>query len=452
MRSSFVAAIVAAALVSSALADLSQPGPFLAGTRTVTVPRPNGTTFNATLYYPATSAANNAPFDASGAPYPGITFGHGFVQPVSQYASTMKHLASYGFLVIASQSEGSLFPSHASFANDMRSCLDWLEAQNVDPASPYLGAVETTRFGASGHSMGGGCAILATKDDPRIDAVAPLAAADTNPSAIAAMLDVEVPSRLIAGSQDGIVATATSSALMYANADAPKQLQVIQGGFHCGFTDADFLFCDSGSITRAAQLAITRRLLTEFFLLHLKGDQSPWASGVGHGENRRRARPSRRATPAAPCSSPMPLAGIAGVPASATDHGDQHRPARHVVHARPERMSPRWSISLMPATTPVPAPGRSARGGARGHGRSTPMASLLVTATRSRRRAHMRASRNSISASRDADAGPQRRRHRRRADLGVLLAAWGARPVGGRSAGTASSTAPDTGILLAAWD
>ncbi len=42
-----------------------------------------------------------------------------------------------------------------------------------------------------------------------------------------------------------------------------------QGGFHCGFIDSAIAFCDAGSITRAQQLAITRREMTEFLLLYL---------------------------------------------------------------------------------------------------------------------------------------------------------------------------------------
>jgi len=191
--------------------DLSKPGPYAAGSMAVTVSRPNGTTFGATLHYPATSAGANAPFDSSGAPYPAITFGHGFVQPVTQYASTLSHLATHGFFVIASQSEGGLFPSHPGLAADMRSCLDWLVAQDSNPASPFHVGVDESRFGAGGHSMGGGCAILAAKDDPRIDALATLAAADTNPSSIAAIGQVSIPVRLIVGSADSIVPPAGSA-------------------------------------------------------------------------------------------------------------------------------------------------------------------------------------------------------------------------------------------------
>jgi dienelactone hydrolase len=68
----------------------------------------------------------------------------------------------------------------------MRHCLTYLEEQNADPASWLFGQVATAQFGVSGHSMGGGASILAAAADARIKAVANLAAAETNPSAIQA--------------------------------------------------------------------------------------------------------------------------------------------------------------------------------------------------------------------------------------------------------------------------
>jgi archaellum component FlaF (FlaF/FlaG flagellin family) len=63
---------------------------------------------------------------------------------------------------------------------------------------------------------------------------------------------------------------------MYNAANAPKILPIIQGGWHCGFQDANGFGCDNGTITRNEQLAETRRLLTTFFNLYLKADETNW--------------------------------------------------------------------------------------------------------------------------------------------------------------------------------
>jgi len=259
--------------------DLSAPGPHAVGERTVSVVRTDGTSFNALFYYPATQAGPNTPLDITAAPYPGLTFGHGFLTQPNLYASTLRHMASWGHFVLASTTQTGFLPSHAAFAQDLRFCLTWLEQQHTNPQSPYFGMVDVARLGAFGHSMGGGAAILAAAADARIQALAPLAPADTNPSSISAMANVRVPTRLICGTQDSIVPTASNGQLMYNATPAPRQLLSILNGWHCGFVDtapAGGLGCDSGALPRAEQLAIVRRHLTAFFLLHLRGVQAHW--------------------------------------------------------------------------------------------------------------------------------------------------------------------------------
>jgi len=151
---------------------------------------------------------------------------------------------------------------------------------HADAGSVLYEQVDTTRFGLSGHSMGGGASILAATVDERVKALANLAAAETNPSAEAAMANVFIPVRLIAGDEDGIVSYASTRGI-YLNGNPPHQFALIQGGCHCGFLDSDIIFCDSGSLSRAEQLAVTRRLLTEFFQLYLRGDQIPWRAVWG---------------------------------------------------------------------------------------------------------------------------------------------------------------------------
>lgn len=273
-----IGACVVASLLwtASCAADPSDPGPYQAGWTEVDVRRPDNSTFKAVLYYPASTPGSGGAYDPSGAPYPAVSFGHGFLQPVEQYQSTLTHLATWGYFVMASRSAGGLFPNHAQFAEDLSSCLTFLEVENADPASPLYQQVAVERFGMSGHSMGGGASILATADDPRVKALANLAAAETRPSAVDAMPAIRVPVRLICGSEDTITPPTQHGVLMYDNGNVPKQLPLIVGGFHCGFVDEDFLFCDSGSISRETQLRLTRGALTAFFNLYLKGDQANW--------------------------------------------------------------------------------------------------------------------------------------------------------------------------------
>ena len=274
-RSRVVAAVVLMVL-SPALADLSTPGPYGAGWVEVAVPRPGGGSFDALLFYPATSSGQGATYEGSGAPYPAISFGHGWITAATRYQSTLEHLASWGYFVIASKSYGGLFPDHSAFADDLRWCLTYLEDQDADPGSWLHEQVDTAAFGVSGHSMGGGASILAAERDSRIRVVANMAAAETNPSAIDAIAGVQVPVFLIAGDDDSIAPPLGHTIPMYDSAFAPRRLPLLDGGWHCGFLDSSFFGCDSGSLPRETQLALTRGMLTAFFNLYLKHDQAVW--------------------------------------------------------------------------------------------------------------------------------------------------------------------------------
>ncbi len=256
----------------------SDPGPYEPGYTTISLERPDNSDFDVLVYYPATAAGEGAPYDGSGAPYPAVVFGHGFVTPATKYLSTLEHLTSWGYFVLAPRSWESLFPlpDHAEYALDMRRCFDWLEQQNGDPGAPLFEQVDTDAFGLSGHSMGGGASILATAGDPRIKALANLAAAETDPSAVAAMPAIDVPVRLIVGDEDTIVPLEDHTLLMFNAANSPRQMPVIYGASHCGFLDSDIIFCDSGSLPREEQLALTHALLRDFFDLYLKDQQVAW--------------------------------------------------------------------------------------------------------------------------------------------------------------------------------
>lgn len=190
--------------------------------------------------------------------YPVVAFGHGFAQTASRYASTLAALAARGYVVIAPDSETGLFPNHGRFADDLERSIRWARA-TVPNAHPSLDAV-------AGHSMGGGAALVAADRHPGIETVATLAAAETNPSATTASAGVSVPALFIVGDRDTIVRPATTRA-MYDRKPPSARFVTITGGYHCGFNDSTSFFglgCDSGAISRSAQLAITRELLGDW--------------------------------------------------------------------------------------------------------------------------------------------------------------------------------------------
>ncbi|BCJ76690.1 hypothetical protein CS0771_62340 [Catellatospora sp. IY07-71] len=283
-RAILVLALLTAAVAGfgtpAAAADTSVPGSYAVGYVDASVSA-SGRSFSARIYYPAATAGQNAAVAAGR--FPAIAFGHGFLQGVSKYYGTMSHLASWGFIVAAPTSQGGLAPSHSGFADDLNAQLTWLVAQDTTAGSRFNAHVATGKLGLSGHSMGGGASVLAASRNPAVTTVANLAAAETNPSAATAAASVRVPMMLVAGEKDGTAPIASHQRPIYNSKPAPKQLRIIRGGFHCGFIESSSLFCDSGTITRAAQLIVTRRLLTDWFRYYLAGDTASYDAVWGGG-------------------------------------------------------------------------------------------------------------------------------------------------------------------------
>ncbi|MGW3819178.1 alpha/beta hydrolase family protein [Streptomyces sp. NPDC005046] len=252
-------------------ADPSTTGSFAVAYSDVTVSA-SGRSFSARVWYPGTTSGANAPV-APGA-HPGLAFGHGFFQGITQYESLLKHYASWGFITVTPKSQGGLFPSHSAFADDLNAGLTWLTTQNTTSGSRFAGAVNTARLGLSGHSMGGGAALLAAGRNPAVKSVSTLAAAETNPSAVTASGTLTIPAQYVGGSADTIAGVADNQQKMYNAKAAPTQLRVITGGFHCGFEDSSGFGCDSGTITRAAQQKLTQGVTTSYLLNTLGGDTS----------------------------------------------------------------------------------------------------------------------------------------------------------------------------------
>ncbi|MEU1529916.1 alpha/beta hydrolase family protein [Streptomyces fagopyri] len=278
-------AAAAATTSPSAVAavDPSSSGSYAVAHTDLTVSA-SGRTFTARVWYPGTTAGADAPVAAGS--HPGLAFGHGFFQDISKYESLLAHYASWGFITVTPKSQGGLFPSHSGFADDLNASLTWLTAQNTTSGSRFAGTVDTAHLGLSGHSMGGGAALLAAGRNTAVKAVSTLAAAETNPSAVAASGTLTMPAQYVAGSADSIAGVADNQQKMYDAKPSPTQLRVITGGFHCGFVDSSGIGCDSGSLTRAAQQKLTRGITTAFLLHTLGGDSSlydqVWGSSAQH--------------------------------------------------------------------------------------------------------------------------------------------------------------------------
>jgi len=184
-----------------------------------------------------------------------------------------------GYIVALVDTETSLSPDHGAFARDIAFAADRIQAEGADSGSAFFGRVAPATA-LMGHSMGGGSSVLAVQYSPNITAVVTMAAADTNPSAIAAAPGVSAPSLVFAASKDNVAAPASNQIPIYNGlASAEKALITITNASHCGFSSGSFtctaaegfvcIFCSF--IELAVQQGITIQLTEKWLNYTLRG-------------------------------------------------------------------------------------------------------------------------------------------------------------------------------------
>ena len=272
------------ALLPLLLACSQAQGPFALGRISVAWPDParNNQIVTAEIWYPATTAGVGVPLALGAEELPVIAFGHGFQMPASAYGYLWEALVPRGYVFAAATTAGELFPNHASFAADLRFLVEELRRLDQTPGSLFSGKL-SDQAALIGHSMGGGAAVLAAKDAPTIQALVTLAAADTNPSSVAAASGVVQRALTLSGSADCVVPPSTQASLHQNLASPCRWRATLTGGNHCFFASSASLcelgqlFCQ-GNLSRAAQNSLTLSLVVPWLDTHLKGQGSAWAN------------------------------------------------------------------------------------------------------------------------------------------------------------------------------
>ena len=99
------------------------------------------------LYYPTNLAV--------GAPHPIITWGNGTGGVSSGADYFLRHLASWGFVIVATRDR---FTGNGT---TILEAANYMVAANSDPASPFHNMLDTQHIGAIGHSQGAGGVVRA---------------------------------------------------------------------------------------------------------------------------------------------------------------------------------------------------------------------------------------------------------------------------------------------------
>jgi len=129
----------------------------------------------------------------SGLCHPVVTWGNGTGSDPSLYGILLRHLASHGFVVIASNSpnvaDGDPPPMVAG--------VTWVIEQNADATSALYQHIDVTHVGATGHSQGGFATTVAGGDS-QVTTIAPLCGASNQ-------RNLHGPALLLCGGQDEVV-------------------------------------------------------------------------------------------------------------------------------------------------------------------------------------------------------------------------------------------------------
>ncbi len=223
------------------------------------------------VYYPASTTADNVPVIKDNAKkYPLVVFGHGYQLTYKDYLWLKDSLVAQGYFLVFPRTEEKLFPNHTDFAKDYAFLIKKFNATKNDKTNWYYNRIKN-RYAVGGHSMGGGCSLLSVQYNSKITAVFNFAAAETNPSAIAACSSIDIAALIFAGGKDCISPAASNQLPMYSNIqNFCKTYVQINNAKHCQWAN-NANICRGGEFFCSPLSASPKATLTTTFSLLL-----PW--------------------------------------------------------------------------------------------------------------------------------------------------------------------------------
>lgn len=238
----------------------------------------NNRTVALEVYYPASTAGENMPVINNNKKFPLVIFGHGYQLTYSDYLWLKDSLVPQGFFIAFPRTEEVLFPSHTDFAKDIAFSVDAFKIDNNNASSWFYKRLLGRNI-VSGHSMGGGCSLLSIRYSNNISGVFNFAAAETNPSAIAASASINLPALIFSGGKDCVCPSATNQLPMY-NSVMPfcKTFVKITKAKHCHWSNNGS--CSLGELTCGQLTTPAKPTLSTTFSLLL-----PWLQAVSYNND-----------------------------------------------------------------------------------------------------------------------------------------------------------------------
>lgn len=201
---------------------------------------------------------------------PGVAFGHDWLAGAARYSNLLEHLASWGIVAGAPDTQRSLAPSVLNFAFDLGTALDIVSGVRLGPGKI---SVHPAKLGVVGHGFGGSAAVFAAAGMPaKPAAAAAIFPSVTSPPAQQPAATLKVPGLILTAPGDRT--TLTSNALALAEAWQPATLRVVSKAEPGGLVEGRRLTTVVGLAGphRRTQRSV-RALLTGYLLYALGGDK-----------------------------------------------------------------------------------------------------------------------------------------------------------------------------------
>ncbi len=233
--------------------------------------------------------------------FPLVLFSHGNGGLRCQNAFWCEHMASHGYIVAAPDHTGNcaittvdgkpiLFndtdegrrQSSGDRPKDLSFIIDTMGRFNKGGDSRFLGKLDLERIGVAGHSFGGYTSTAMADQEPRVDAIAPMAAVGTERT------NYECPVMVVVATEDDTIGVEGNARerTYYDESKGPRHLVEFKNAGHFSFTEMYQLKPDFGDgcgegiritngepityISKDLAFSLTNGYVTAFFGRYLK--------------------------------------------------------------------------------------------------------------------------------------------------------------------------------------
>jgi dienelactone hydrolase len=247
--------------------------------------------------------------------YPLLLFSHGNGGFRFQNAFWCEYLASHGYIVVApdhtgnslitgtldkavafQDTDGAREQAAKDRPKDISFLIDTMDQMNKGADSRFIGKIDLDRIGVAGHSFGGYTSTATADQDPRVDAIAPMAAVARE------RVNYDCPVMLLIATEDDTIGLDGNARMRtyYDDSKGPKYLVEFLNAGHYSFTEMYQFNPEFGDgvgtgkritndepityITMDAAFGLTNAYTTAFFGVYLKG-QTDYAAYMTANHN-----------------------------------------------------------------------------------------------------------------------------------------------------------------------